>query len=168
MLLLNIVLAVIWMALQSSFTLIDLLVGFGLGFLVLGLTERVIVDQLIDLRQRGGVSQRRGYVRQTIRVIDFIGFGLWEILKANIGVAKIVLNPRRSFQPGIVAVPLEIQSDLGITVLANLITLTPGTVTLDISSDRRTIYMHVMDVGDVDALRESTKAYERRVMELLP
>jgi multicomponent Na+:H+ antiporter subunit E len=168
MLLLNLLLAIIWMALQGSFTLVDLLVGFGLGFLILGLTQRVMSDQFNDLRQHSRKTAQVGYVQQTFRVLDFLRFALWEIIKSNIEVAKIVLNPRRRFKPGIVAVPLDIQSDMGITVLANLITLTPGTVTLDISSDRRTIYMHVMNVSDVDALRDSTKEYERRVMELLP
>jgi multicomponent Na+:H+ antiporter subunit E len=169
MLLLNLILAIVWMALQGSFTLVDLLVGFALGFLILGLTQRVLVEQFDDLERRREGRPNRGYVQQTWRVIALIGFALWAIVKSNIEVAKIVLNPRHVFRPGIVAVPLDIKSDLGITVLANLITLTPGTVTLDVSSDRRTIYMHVMDVQDAERLRDETKEqFERRVMELLP
>lgn len=169
MLLLNLLLAIVWMALQGSFTLIDLVIGFGLGFLIIALTHRVLEEQINDVLRRRDFTRSEGYVQQTWRVIGFIGFALVEIVKSNIEVARIVLNPRRKFRPGIVAVPIDVQSDAGITLLANLITLTPGTVTLDISSDRRTLYIHAMNVEDAEALRESTKEqFEKRVMELLP
>jgi multicomponent Na+:H+ antiporter subunit E len=72
--------------------------------------------------------------------------------------------------PGVVAIPLDARTDAEIALLANLITLTPGSVTLDISEDRRVLYVHAMyiDGGDVDAYRRSVKeGLERRVLELL-
>ncbi|MBO9374752.1 MAG: Na+/H+ antiporter subunit E, partial [Chloroflexus sp.] len=99
-----------------------------------------------------------------------IGFALWSILKANIDMARIVLFRRvADIRPGIIAIPLDVKSDAGITVLANLITLTPGTVSLDVATDRRTIYIHCIDVYDTEAIRNDIKQqFERRVMELLP
>jgi multicomponent Na+:H+ antiporter subunit E len=68
-----------------------------------------------------------------------------------------------------VAIPLDLQSDEGITTLANLITLTPGTVTLDVSSDRKTLYIHAFDASDPEGLvRDTKERFERRVRELLP
>ena len=72
-----------------------------------------------------------------------------------------------SLSPGIVAVPLDLTSDAGITVLANLITLTPGTLSLDVSPDRRTLWVHALDVADPDAFRREVKeGFERRVKEV--
>jgi multicomponent Na+:H+ antiporter subunit E len=67
----------------------------------------------------------------------------------------------------IIAIPLDAESDLEITVLANLITLTPGTLSLDVSQDRKILYIHAMHVRDVDKFRHDIKArFERRVMEV--
>ena len=67
-----------------------------------------------------------------------------------------------------VAIPLDAETDAEITLLANLITLTPGTLSLDVSDDRRVLYIHAMYVDDVEELRRSIKdGFEKRVMELL-
>lgn len=169
MLVLNFVLAVVWMALQRSVTLADFIVGFALGFAIIALTQRVLLDEVADLLASQRASAVTSYPRQTWRIISFIGFALWSIVKANIDVARIVIRPRLNIKPGIIAIPLDVRSEVGITVLANLITLTPGTVTLDVSSDRRTIYVHCIDIQDADAIRDDIKQnFERRVMELFP
>jgi multicomponent Na+:H+ antiporter subunit E len=70
-------------------------------------------------------------------------------------------------RPVVIAIPLEVTSEAAITMLGNLITLTPGTLTLDVSSDHSTMYVHAMDVADVDAFREGIKnGFERRILEL--
>jgi multicomponent Na+:H+ antiporter subunit E len=70
-------------------------------------------------------------------------------------------------RPGILAIPLELESDVQIMVLASLITLTPGTLCLDISEDRRTIYVHVMYLHDPDRVRQTIKdGFEKRVREV--
>lgn len=165
MLVFNLALAIVWMVLQKSFTLVDFTVGMLVGFGVIALTEPALEWQSPGRRRDG----RAGYARFTWRVISFAGFALWAIVRSNLEVARIVLSPRHVFRPGIVAIPLDVQSDMGITLLANLITITPGTVTLDVASDRRTLYIHVMDVRDPAALRDEIKdQFERRVMELFP
>lgn len=98
-------------------------------------------------------------------------FAAWvtlEVLKANVAVALAVLRPVRRLRPGVLGIPLEPLSAAEITLLANIITLTPGTLSLDVSSDRRTLYVHFLHVGDEDAMVADIKRrYERRVMELL-
>jgi multicomponent Na+:H+ antiporter subunit E len=82
-------------------------------------------------------------------------------------VAYEVLTPGFQMQAAIVAIPLDAESDLEITVLANLITLTPGTLSLDVSPDRKTLYIHAMHVDDVEEFRQDIKQrMERRVMEV--
>ena len=108
-----------------------------------------------------------------VRIARAIAFALFfarELLLANLRVAWLVLRPRGRLRPAIVALPLDVQSDLAIQLLAATITLTPGTLSLDVASDRRTLYVHVVDLGpggDVDAFVRATKAtFERRIKEL--
>jgi multicomponent Na+:H+ antiporter subunit E len=101
------------------------------------------------------------------QAIGFHAYFAMELLRANIRVARDVLRPLRHLRPGIVAVPIELDSDIQITILSTLITLTPGTLTLDVSTDRKTIYIHAMDAHDPDKLRAQLKGgFERRVKEL--
>lgn len=82
-------------------------------------------------------------------------------------VLIMVLDPRRPMRAAIIAVPLDVKSDAGITLLANMITLTPGTTSLHVSDDKSTLYVHVMNAsGDVaQAIKDG---FEASVMEVLP
>lgn len=101
------------------------------------------------------------------RLLRFAAFALREVVLANLRVARIVLTPRPRLRPGIVAVPLEPATDAQITVLANLITLTPGTLSVEVSEDRRTLFVHAIDVESPEAFRRETKqGFERAVAEL--
>ncbi len=169
MLVLNLALALIWMALQRSFSLVDLAVGFGFGFLIVSLAEPLLRDQVLDTAQWRAQRAPGSYPRRVIKLFGLIGFTLWSIIKANIDMARIVLRPKLKINPGIIAIPLDVRSEIGITLLANLITLTPGTVSLDVSQDRRTIYVHSIDIKDAEAIRKEIKeSFEQRVMELFP
>jgi multicomponent Na+:H+ antiporter subunit E len=80
-----------------------------------------------------------------------------EIIKANIMVAKIVLQPKIDIKPGIIAVPIDSKTDIGITAIANTITLTPGTLTIDVSEDRKVLYVHAIDATDPEGVAQSIK-----------
>lgn len=104
------------------------------------------------------------------QILYFILFFLWELLAANLRVAVDILTPPHQMRPGIIAIPLDVETDAEITLLTNLITLTPGTLSLDLSADRRVLYIHTMyiDRDDIDAARERIKSgFERRVLEVL-
>ncbi|MEN8150722.1 MAG: Na+/H+ antiporter subunit E [Planctomycetota bacterium] len=102
------------------------------------------------------------------RGLGLLFFFLWELVLSSIRVARDVLSPRPRFKPGIVGVPLDAETDAEITLLACLITLTPGTLSLDVSEDRKTLYVHAMRVEDPEAFRREIKAgFERRVLEFL-
>ena len=101
---------------------------------------------------------------RTVRGVQLLGFFVWELLLANGRVAVDVLRPRMAIQPAVVAIPLDITSDRAILLLSMLINITPGSVTIDLSDDRRTLYVHVMHMTSADASRREIKeGFERRV-----
>jgi multicomponent Na+:H+ antiporter subunit E len=106
----------------------------------------------------------RSLALRTARGVELLGFFIWELLLANGRVAIDVLRPRTAIQPAVVAIPLDITSDRAILLLSMLINITPGSVTIDLSDDRRTLYVHVMHMTSADASRREIKeGFERRV-----
>nr|MEE4269468.1 Na+/H+ antiporter subunit E [Candidatus Krumholzibacteria bacterium] len=102
------------------------------------------------------------------RLLGFLGFFVFELVHSSLRVAHDVITPRDQGQPAIVCVPLDVTSDLEIALLASLVTLTPGTLALGLSEDRRSMLVHAMFAPDSDELRREIKeGYERRVQELL-
>lgn len=106
-------------------------------------------------------------IRRPGLLLRFIARVLVDILIANLQVAKLVLGPKSRLQPGFVEIPLELGDDLAITILASVITLTPGTVSADLSADRRRLLVHALDVPDPQALAADIKArYEAPLKEV--
>lgn len=91
----------------------------------------------------------------------------YELVKSNIQVAIAVLTPQKSLKPGIVAVPIDLKTDWGIVLLANSITLTPGTITLDISKDKKIIYVHCIALEDPQSFVKTIKdTFESKIRNL--
>ncbi len=152
MLLLNLLLALAWLALTGQFDPINFAAGFILSFLFLRLMRRP--------------GESLSYFKRVLLVVRFILFYLWELLLANLRVAVAVLSPKYRLTPAIVAIPLDTHSELAITLLANLITLTPGSLTLDVSSDCRVMYVHTMHTDDINSFKRDIKTLEARVIEV--
>ena len=151
---LNLLLAVLWAVVMGEVDRANLTVGFLLAYLVLWAVRPVLGDTR--------------YFDRIPRAVSFLAFFVVEVVSSNLRVARDVLSPRPRRRPGVVAVPLDAGSDAEITVLANLITLTPGTLSLDVSPDRRLLYVHTMFLDDPDEFRaELKRSFERRVLELL-
>ncbi len=155
MLLGNILLALAWAALQGEFSLATLVTGQLLGYLILlGLI-------------RGGVLRPSTYVGKVHLAAGLGLFFLWELVRANLRLAFDVATPSYHMTPGIIAVPLDITRDAEILLLAMLINLTPGSVALDVSDDRRVLFVHVMYISSPDAARAEIKqGFERRILRL--
>lgn len=154
-LLINIVLAIVWVMVTGIFSFANLFVGFGLGYAILALTQ--------------GVSGRPRYARKLLETARLIGFFVYELALANVRVTIDVLFTRSRIRPAIIAVPLEARTDFEITTLANLITLTPGSTSLDVSEDRTKLFVHLVDIGDseIDEVIDSIKrGIERRLLEV--
>ena len=99
----------------------------------------------------------------------FVGWFVREVTIANFRMMRFTVSPLSAMAPGIVAVPLDHDlSDLEITTLASLVSLTPGTLSLDVTADRRTLYVHAMDASDPDAVRAEVKGgFETRIKGIL-
>lgn len=150
----NTFLALVWALAAGGLSLTNLSIGFVLGYAALWIAQPAF-----------GRSQYFGRVPLAIR---FALFFLTQLMLANLRVAYDVVTPKYHMRPGIVAIPLDAQTDVEITLLASLITLTPGTLSLDVSEDRRVLYVHAMFVDDVESFRDSIKnGFERRLLELI-
>lgn len=151
-LLANVLLALAWGAITGSFDFLNLLFGFVLAALALSL-----------IREQIGTS---GAVERVWRAFTLACLFLYELVMSSVRVAIIVLSPGRVLRPAIIAYPLQVDRDFEITLLANLITLTPGTLSLDVSEDRQTLFIHCIDVPDVDAvIADIRNGFERKIME---
>ncbi|WP_421852553.1 Na+/H+ antiporter subunit E [Oricola sp.] len=150
--LVNILMALAWAAVTGSFEVINLLFGFALGAVALSLIRE----------QVGSV----GYFSRARRVVALMGLFVYELVLSAVRVALLVLNPRMDLKPGILAYPLKVDRDLEITFLANLITLTPGTLSVDVSDDRQYLFVHALDCSDPEKTREDiADGFERKILE---
>jgi multicomponent Na+:H+ antiporter subunit E len=151
---LNLLLAVLWVLVTGMATGLSFVLGFAVGALVLAL-----VGPLVGIR---------GYARHLVRLAGFGVYYLKELFVSNLRVTRDILRPRMRVRPAIVAVPLDHLNPSQVTLLANLITMTPGTLSVDVSDDRSTLYVHAMYTSDADALRREIKTgLEERVKEVL-
>jgi len=152
----NLLLALAWAALQGDFSLWTLVTGRFLGYLIL----LALV--------RGGLLRTSPYVGRGHRVVGLAAYFFYELVKANVRLAFDVATPSFHMRPGIIAVPLDATQDSQILLLSMLINTTPGSVALDVSPDRKTLYVHVMYMDTPDAAREEIKqGFERRVLGVL-
>ncbi|MCP3740632.1 Na+/H+ antiporter subunit E [Rossellomorea sp. BNER] len=152
-LLLNFFLAFIWMFLSVSFTSKSFFVGFLLGLLIIYAFRRFFTG--------------RFYLLRVWAIISLIVLFIKELILANISVLMAIIRPKLDIKPGIFALPTELKSDWEITVLANLITLTPGTLVVDISFDNKILYIHSIDMPDADeAVNEIKNTFEKAIKEV--
>lgn len=100
---------------------------------------------------------------KTWYVIEFLFFYLKRLITSNIEVAHEVLTPTFYMRPAIVEVPLEVKTDHEILILVNLITMTPGTLSLDISDNKDKLYIHAMYIDDFDEFLNEIKQLEQRI-----
>ncbi|MDX5436996.1 MAG: Na+/H+ antiporter subunit E [Pontibacter sp.] len=109
------------------------------------------------------------YFRKMPKAISFAAYFLKELLIANLKIAYDIVTPRYHMQPTIIALPLSVKTDFEITLLACIITLTPGTLSIDVSSDRKVLYVHSLYIrhNDIENLKQYIKqGFERRILEL--
>lgn len=96
------------------------------------------------------------------------GMFLKELVLSSLSVAWDVITPRHRSRPGILAVPLDAETDWEITAFSNLVCLTPGTISLEVSPDRKTLYVHAMFIDDPEAVKRHMKeTLENRVLETM-
>lgn len=152
---LNLILALSWAAFVGAITLPNLAVGFVVGFAALWTLQPLL----------GGANP---YFRRVYTWTRLIVMFHYELLVSSIAVVWDVVTPTQLSRPGIVEMPLDCKSDAAILLVTNLISLTPGTLSLDISDDRKTLYVHAMFADDPDEIIATLKnGMERWVREAL-
>jgi len=151
--LLNFSIAIVWMFLNTSFTSQAFIIGYLIGLLVIFLMRRYFKESF--------------YLRRVWAVLKLGLIFLKELTLSNIAVLRIVLQPKMGIAPSIFAFPTELQHNWEITLLSNLITLTPGTLVVHVSDDQRTLYIHAIDVDDATEEIESIKnTFEKAIKEV--
>lgn len=152
--LLTLLLAVVWIILQNDISAGMTVFGLILGIVITRITAPWWPDR--PLKFHPG------------RMMVYMVIVMWDIMVANIQVAWIVLTrPNSKLRPAWVIVPLDLRQPEAITVLAGTITLTPGTVSADLSDEGHSLLVHALDTDDPDAVRDEIKhRYERRLKEI--
>ncbi len=151
--LLSLCLLLVWLLLVNDFGLGHWLLGALLGWSI------PLVSQLFWIHPPR--------LRQPLKLCRFFGRVLGDIVIANLQVAKLILGPSSRLRPAFVEVPLLLEDELALTMLASVISLTPGTVSADLSDDHRTLLVHALDVADEAALVQQIKThYEAPLLEV--
>lgn len=151
---LTVLLAVVWTLLQNEVSAGMIVFGIILGIIIPIMTTRWWPDRPKGLRLG--------------KMLAYVWLVMWDIVVANIQVAWIVLTKRNAdMRPNWVVIPLDLRSPEAITILAGTITLTPGTVSADLSDEGKNLLVHALDADDPDAVRNDIKQrYERRIKEI--
>lgn len=150
---LNLALALLWAMAQGEVTLLSIASGFLVGMVVLHLVGPVLGDAR--------------YAVRFLRAIGLTIFFLKELVVSSVRVAIDVLRPRFTMRPAFIQVPLDVTSDIEITLLANLISLTPGTLSVDVSDDKKHLYVHAMYGDEPEVVVRGIKHdFERRILEV--
>jgi multicomponent Na+:H+ antiporter subunit E len=150
-----IVLAIVWGAITGTFTGLNLLLGAAIGGVAVLLLRSAFAPPRI-LRKIGQIA-------------SLILLFLYELAASAVRVAIVVLTPsmKADLRPAIIAFPLTVKSDAEITLLANLITLTPGTLSIDVSEDRSVLFVHVLTLSTREALiADIAGGFEAKVREI--
>ena len=148
----NISLAFAWCLLQDEISLRQMVIGSLVGLLSMLFFPR-------------SFHQERRYFRKAALSVRLVFFFVKELLIANWAVVRQVLALKLSIRSGIVAYPLSLQNDVMITLLANMITLTPGTLSVEVSPDRQFLFIHFLDVDDVEEeIRIIKDGFERYLL----
>ncbi len=151
LLLVNIIVAFIWQQIFPVFGLASYWIGFGVGFFICWFANRAYALWLYDLAY-------------------FSGYLLRAIVISNLRMAKLVLQPTPSLDPGIIGIPLAASSPLELLIMASILTLTPGTISVDLGKHapgKRVLYVHNITVGDPDQFRLNIKrTFERLLLRV--
>ncbi|WP_318508627.1 Na+/H+ antiporter subunit E [Bacillus sp. T3] len=151
--LLNVVLAFLWMFIKVAYDPVSFMKGYLFGLLVIFVLRRFF--------------NSRFYLFRVWSFIKLTFIFLKELVLSNIAITKIVMKPKVHLRPGIFALQTDLTKDWEITLLSSLITLTPGTLVIDVSDDNKTLFVHAMDMGEVeDEINSIKNSFEQAILEV--
>lgn len=150
-LLLNIFIAFLWMLLNDAWSVLNFSIGYLVGLLLIFIMRRFFPTPF--------------YLKKLWALVKLIMLFIKELLMSSIYVLKQVVSPQLTFTPGIFALETELSGDWEITALSLLITLTPGSVMMEVSPDGRVLYVHAMNIPD-SQVKNAMHAFEKAIMEV--
>jgi len=128
----------------------EFLVGLAVGLPIAYLFRRFYSPRYVVSRTPRAVPA----------AVKYLTVFLWELVTANVDVARRVLSPSMPIEPAVIEVPLRVETDLAVTTIANSITLTPGTLTMDYDADRNALYVHAIAGSDPEAVVDPIRTWE--------
>ena len=153
---LTLVLLVVWLLLNNT---------LHPGHIVLGLILGIFIPWFTSAFWPERIS-----VRRPLTLLRFLAVVIWDIVVANVVVAKLILGRNQSLRPAFFSLELEVDNPLAISLLANTISLTPGTVSCDLSADRSALLIHALHLEDeaatIEQIEQIKKRYEKPLMEV--
>lgn len=149
------IIAFLWMFLNNAWTLQTFVSGFLIGLAILYLIR--------------GFFPQRLYVYFVIAVLKLLLIFLRELFLSTVSVVSQIIRPKLQIQPGIFAMDVDLEKDWQITLLSSLITLTPGTVVVDISEDNKTLYVHAIHLPDIEKAKDDiNNTFVKAIQEVTP
>lgn len=144
---------VMWLLLVNNFTAGHVVLGALLAWAIPFLTRSFWPEEMT--------------IKRPLLALRFVGVVLADIVIANWAVARMILSPVDKLQPAFMVYALALKQDFTITLLANTVSMTPGTVSVDLSADRQSLLIHALHVDDIDrALEEIKVRYETPLKEM--
>ncbi len=154
--LLNLLLSLVWVALTGHLNYTNFMFGFIMGFFILWVLARA------------SKAEERNYFYRVPKIILFIFSFFYDMIQANIEVTREIMTPELNMTPGIIAYEHSLKTDFEITMLTNLIALTPGTMVLKISDDKKILYIHGLYVKDKEKFIERLRnGLEKKLIEII-
>jgi len=149
----SLLLFVVWLLLNNS---------VSAGHMVLAAFFAIAIPLLVN-----GMRDEHPKILKPWLAIRYVLKVLKDIVSANVEVALLIIGPIKKLKPGFVAIPINIDSDLGITILASTVSLTPGTVSAEVSEDKAWLYVHSLHLDDeVELINSVKQRYEKPIKEI--
>lgn len=151
--LLNVLIAFLWMFLNDTFDVLPFITGYIVGFIVLLMIRRFLPTSF--------------YGKKLVALIKLVFVFIRELVASSFVVVRQILSPKMNITPGIFTLETNLEGELEVTMLALLLTLTPGSVVMEVSPDSKKFYIHAMDIPESsDGVIKSTKVFEKAIMEV--
>lgn len=149
----NLIISFMWMFLSESYTLVTFTLGYIVGIILLLFLNRFFKE--------------RFYLERFFKFILLFLTFIRELIVSNIDIVKLVYAKNPNFEPGIFAMPIEVKKNWEITLLANLISLTPGTLSIAVSDDNSIIFIHAMHIDEKEqSIYDIKNTFEKAIMEV--
>jgi len=149
----TLIIAGVWMFLQQTLAWENFVVGFLIGLVVMSFAVRRLDTPF--------------YMHRVLAFVKLAVIFLAEVVRSSVRVSYLILHPKLPVSPGLVAVPLDVTSDEAITMFAGMITMAPGSISVELSDDRKYLFVHALEAGDPHKAAAFFKnAFERHILEV--